>query len=79
MFITGGDEEVGGERNEDDFDEEDEMEEEYDNYDEHDEEVDREEMDSADSPPPSSQANDQGGEKKYDEATQTLVDIADRY
>ena len=78
---TGVDEDVGVEGNADDFDEEDEMEEEYDDYDEqdHDEEG-REELDSEDSPlPPPHQSNDQGGEKKYDEATQTLVDIANRY
>jgi len=80
--IEGGvDEDVGVEGNADDLDEDlDEMEEEYDDYDEqdHDEEG-REELDSEDSPlPPPHQSNDQGGEKKYDEATQTLVDIADR-
>ena len=77
------DEDVGVEGNADDFDEDlDEMEEEYDDYDEqdHDDEEGREELDSEDSPlPPPHQSNDQGGEKKYDEATQTLVDIADRY
>ena len=77
------DEDVGVEGNADDFDEDlDEMEEEYDDYDEqdHDEEEGREELDSEDSPLPSPhQSSDQGGEKKYDEATQTLVDIADRY